>query len=310
MATALRVAYLGPPGTFTEAATLTLPEAGEATLDPRPSISDALDAVRTGAADRAVVPLESSIEGSVMLTLDELAFAAPALTIRAEVLLPITIALLARTTVALSDVRVVVSQPHAAAQCRGWLQAHLPTAEVRAASSTAEAARLVADSTEPMAALGAAVAAGEYGLSVLADAVGDHPDAVTRFVLVGPAAEPPPVATGADRTSAVAFIGDDHPGALLELLEEFAVRGVNLSRIESRPTKAGLGRYCFFVDCEGHVSEPRVGEALHGLKRRCADVRFLGSYPRGDDAAPGPLARGASESDFAAADAWLRDLRG
>ncbi|MEO6714818.1 MAG: prephenate dehydratase [Mycobacteriales bacterium] len=303
-----RLAYLGPPGTFTEAALLSVPEATFATFDPRPSIADAIAAVRRGDADAAMVPLENSVEGSVNITLDELAFGVDELAIRREVLLPITISLLARPGVALSDITAVLSMPHGAAQCRNWLGANLPTAAIEASSSTAEAARLVALSSDPIAALGAPIAAKEYGIDILVDDVGDNPNATTRFVLIGRADSAPPAPTGSDRTSAVVFIGDDHPGALLELLEEFAVRGVNLTRIESRPTKQGMGRYCFFVDTEGHVADARVGEALMGLKRRCADVRFLGSYGRADvvaSAVPG----GVRDEDFTGAADWLKRIR-
>jgi prephenate dehydratase len=304
----VRYAYLGPPGTFTEAALLQVAREPDAELVSRATVSEALDDVRTGATQRAMVPLESSIEGSVMLTLDELAFGPDVLTVRAEVSLPITMALLAFAGRTMSDVTTVLSHPHAAAQCRQWLSANLPGAAVVPTGSTAEAAVRVAEGEAGLAALGAPVASAEYGLAILADDVGDFPDAATRFVLVGPSAEAPPAPTGADRTSVVAFIGDDHPGALLELLQEFAVRGVNLTRIESRPTKSGLGRYCFFVDCEGHVAEARVGEALSGLRRKCVDVRFLGSYARAGDR-PTPQPAGATDADFDSAAAWLATLR-
>lgn len=301
-----RLAYLGPPGTFTEAALLTVPEARFATFDPRATITEAIAAVRRGDADAAMVPLENSVEGSVNFTLDELAFGPDELSIRREVLLPITLSLLARPGVALSDITAVLSMPHAVAQCRAFLDAHLPLAAVEATTSTAEAARLVALSREPIAALGAPIAAKEYGIDVLVNDVGDNPNAMTRFVLVGRSSAPPPAATGADRTSVVVFNDDDHPGLLLELLEEFAVRGVNLTRIESRPTKEAMGRYCFFVDCEGHVADARVGEALMGLKRRSAGVRFLGSYGRADVVrVSGP----GKEPEFAEATAWLARIR-
>jgi prephenate dehydratase len=306
----VRIAYLGPPGTFTEAALLTLPVAATAELVPAATITDALDGVRSGDVDAAVVPIENSVEGSVLLTLDELALRESAdLTIRAEVSLAVTLNLLGRKGLRLADIGAVLSMPHAAAQCRRWLRAHVPSAEVRATTSTAEAARQVSTSDEPVAAIGAEIAAREYGLEVLAADIGDNSAAATRFVLVGRADVAPPPPTGADNTSVVAFIADDHPGALLDLLEEFAVRGVNLTRIESRPTGAGLGRYCFFVDCEGHVAEPRVGEALSGLRRKCADVRFLGSYPRADGGATRPPP-GASADDFASAAEWLAAIRG
>ena len=304
----MRLAYLGPAGSFTEAALLTLDEARDAELDPRLTITDALDAVRTGVAAAALVPLENSVEGSVNRTLDELGFGPDQLAIRREVLLPITIALLARPGTELADISTVLSMPHAAAQCRRWLAANLAGAEVVETTSTSDAARQVAGGSTPSAALGAPGAAEQYGLAVLAPDVGDNPDAVTRFVLVGLSDAPPPPPTGADRTSVVEFIAEDHPGALLELLEQFAARGVNLSRIESRPTGAGMGRYCFFVDCEGHVAEARVGEALTGLRRTCAGVRFLGSYPRAD-ALPSTPARGCTDDDFATAGEWLAAIR-
>jgi prephenate dehydratase len=264
-----------------------------------------LDAVRSGEADHAIVAIENSVEGAVTATLDELA-AGPSLTIVAEVLLPVAFALLAREGTALADVKTVGGHPQAQPQCRGWLAANLPRAEWRPAASNAEAARQVAEGMLD-AALAGAFAASRYGLAVLADQVSDVRDAVTRFVVVGRAG-PVPAPTGADRTSLVAFLREDHPGALMELLTEFAVRGVNLTRIESRPTGDGLGKYCFSIDCEGHLDDARVGEALMGLRRVCADVRFLGSYPRCDGGAT-QVRPGTSDTEFAQAAAWLGRLR-
>jgi prephenate dehydratase len=274
-------AYLGPEGTFTQAAVREFDRGRQATQIPCPSIQATLDAVRSGAADRAVVPIENSIEGAVTATLDELA-AGPDLIIRAEVLLPIAFALLAREGTRLSDVKTVGGHPVAQPQCRRWLAANLPDAEWRAAPSNADAARQVADGYID-AALAGAFAAARYGLAVLADDVHDRDTAVTRFVSVS-LPGPPPAPTGADRTTVVAFLADDHPGALMEILSQFAVRGVNLTRIESRPTGERLGRYSFSIDCEGHVAEARVAEALMGLHRICGEVRFLGSYPRAEGA--------------------------
>jgi prephenate dehydratase len=303
-----RYAYLGPEGTFTEAAARQVPAADRSDLEPYASVPAALEAVRLGDVQGAVVPLENSVEGSVNATLDELMSGEP-LMITREVVLPVEFVLLARPGADLSDVRQVTTHPHAEAQCRGWLAEHLPGVRVLPASSTAAAAAAVAAPDSPYdAAISAPVAGERYGLVVLAKAIGDNPDAVTRFVLVtrpGPAPRP----TGADKTSLVAFIRDDHPGALLEILEQFATRGVNLTRIESRPTGVGIGRYCFAVDCEGHVEDARVGEALMGLRRTCADVRFLGSYPRADGVPP-TEAYGTANGDFADAAAWLRSLRG
>lgn len=300
-----RYAYLGPEGTFTEAALRTLPAAGRADLQPYPTVGAALDAVRAGEADGALVPIENSVEGSVPVTLDELALGEPVLITR-EVLLPVQFALLAKVGTTLEQVKRVVTHPHAEAQCRGWLRRNLPDVIVSRAESTAAAAVLVSGGQYD-AAIAAPIAAEHYRLTAIVNDLGDNPDAVTRFVLVArPAA--PSLPTGRDKTSLVAFIRDDHPGALMEILDEFAVRGVNLTRLESRPTGQAMGRYCFSVDAEGHVSDARVGEALMGLRRVCADVRFLGSYPRADNTAA-TVRPGTADADFTDAQRWLERLR-
>ena len=298
-------AYLGPAGTFAEAALRSL---ADAPADPIPaaSVAVALDLVRTGQVDRAVVPFENSVEGSVPTTLDELAGGRP-LRVVGEVLLPVSFALLVRPGTAMSDIGSVSTHPHAEAQCRSWIAANLPGLKVAPASSTADAARLVREKVFD-AAVSAPVAAKHYGLEPLVDGIQDNEGAVTRFVVVAqPGTLPAP--TGADRTTLVAYIADDHPGALLEILTEFAVRGVNLTRIESRPTGSGLGRYCFSVDAEGHVADARVGEALSALHRVCEDVRFLGSYPRAD-AVPPTTKPGVADGDFTEAADWLKRIRG
>ncbi len=297
--------YLGPAGTFTEAALRTLPAAAQAELTPYVSVAAALEAVRRAEVDGAVVPLENSVEGSVSTTLDELAHGSP-LQVTREVLLPVRFVLLGRGDIPQPDLRVVATHPHAEAQCRRWLRENVPQAEVVLAPSTADAARAVSEGRYD-AAIAAPIAADHYGLSVLAADVQDSAGAVTRFVLVrrpGPLPEP----TGADRTSLFAFIREDHPGALLEVLTEFAVRGINLSRIESRPEGDQLGRYFFSVDCEGHVADARVGEALSALRRVCADVRVLGSYPRADSRLTS-VRPGTSDTDFRDAADWLARLR-
>jgi prephenate dehydratase len=302
-----RYAYLGPEGTFTEAALRTVPAASRADLQPRPTVTAALDAVRSGTADGAVVPIENSVEGSVTVTLDELAAGDP-LIITREMAVPVRFALLARPGRDAFTVRTIATHPHAAAQCRRWLSAHHPNAEVVDVASTAQAAAIVAapDSVYD-AAIAAPIAAEHYRLAVLEHEIGDNAAAETRFVLVARPGPVPP-RTGTDKTSLVAFIRDDHPGALMEVLDEFALRGVNLTRIESRPTGAALGRYCFSIDCEGHLEDARVGEALMGLRRICADVRFLGSYARLDGATP-VVRDGTSDKDFDDAHAWLDRLR-
>ncbi|MFE3230424.1 prephenate dehydratase, partial [Nocardia sp. NPDC059228] len=261
---ATRYTYLGPEGTFTEAALRTLPEAATRELVPMVSVPAALDAVRHGDAAAALVPIENSVEGGVTATLDELASGEPLMIYR-EVVLPIAFALLVRPGTALSDIKTVTGHPVAQPQVRNWLRAHLPNALWESAASNADGARLVQEGRFD-AAFAGEFAAATYGLEALVTEIHDAENAETRFVLVGRPARPS-APTGADKTSVVVWLGEDHPGALLELLQEFAVRGVNLMLIQSRPTGAGIGNYCFAVDAEGHIADRRVGEALMGLKR-------------------------------------------
>ncbi|WP_395295010.1 prephenate dehydratase [Kitasatospora hibisci] len=299
---ATRYTYLGPAGTFTEAALRTLPEAATRELVPLASVPLVLDAVRGGEAAGAFVPIENSVEGAVTATNDELASGTPLMIYR-EVLLPIAFALLVRPGTELADIRTVTSHPVAQPQVRRWLAANLPEARWESAASNADGARLVAEGRFDGAFAGE-FAAPIYGLDPLVKEIADAHNATTRFVLVGrPGRVSSP--TGADKTSMVVWLPDDHPGALLELLQEFAVRGVNLMRIESRPTGEGLGSYCFLIDCEGHLADRRVSEALMGLKRICPQVRFLGSYPRGDQQASEHQRPGTSDADFTAAADWL-----
>ncbi len=275
---------------------------------PYATVGLALQAVRDGEVTAALVPIENSVEGGVTATLDNLAYGDP-LVITREVLLPVQFTLYGRPGRTLSDVRRILTHPHAAAQCRDWLASHHPAAEITEGGSTAAAAAEVADPQSRYDAAICAQVAGEmYRLTPLAERIADNLDALTRFVLVsrpGPVAPP----TGADKTTMVLFLREDHPGALLEILEQFASRGVNLCRIESRPTKRTLGDYCFSVDAEGHLDDARLGEALMGLHRTCSDVVFLGSYPRADQATVSVRA-GTSNADYAAAAAWLRRARG
>lgn len=302
-----RFAYFGPEGTFTEAALLTLPEAASAAREPFATVPAALDAVRRGDADAAMVPLENSIEGPVTTTVDDLADG-DALMIVGEVFLPVEFSLLVRPGTSLGDIKRICTHPHAYAQCRRWVAEALPDAEVSTGMSTAGAAMAVADPTSGFdAAISAPIAGEHYGLVPAAEHIADRAGAVTRFVLVRRPG-PPNEVTGSDRTSLMAYLTDDHPGALLEFLSEFAVRGVNLTLIQSRPTGDGFGRYRFWIDCEGHVADARVGEALMGLRRVCAEVRFLGSYPRADEMRP-EIRRGTHDTDFAEAAAWLTAIR-
>ncbi|HET7397234.1 MAG TPA: prephenate dehydratase [Intrasporangium sp.] len=303
-----RFGYLGPRGTFTQMALGAWVGAREAVQSPYGSVDAALDALRAGDIDAAMVPIENSVEGGVSATLDALATGEP-LVVVGEVLVPITFVLCARRGTSIEAVHAVGTHSHAWAQVRGWVGTHLPGATYVPTLSTAAAAAALGGEGEVVfdAAVCAPVAAANEGLDVLARDIGDVPGAVTRFVLVArPGTLPEP--TGADKTTVVLYQKDDHPGGLLELLEQFASRGVNLTRLESRPVGGEMGRYCFSIDLEGHVEDARVGETLMGLKRVCADVRFLGSYPRADGvrAAAPP---GTSEADFQAAAAWLAALR-
>jgi prephenate dehydratase len=300
-----RYGYFGPAGTFSHQAMLTLPPLAGEPL-PYPTVGFALDAVRAGEVSAVVVPIENSVEGGVTATLDNLAYGLP-LVITRELLLPVQFSLYARPGTKVTDVGHVLTHPHAAAQCRDWLAVNLPSAVVTEGGSTAGAAAEVADPDSRFdAAICARVAGEMFGLSALAEDIADNPDAITRFVVVARPG-PVPAPTGADKTTMAVFMREDHPGALLEILEQFASRGVNLCRIESRPTKRTLGDYCFSIDAEGHIEDARLAEALMGLHRTCADVIFLGSYPRADKTAP-DIRPGTSNSDYAAAASWLRKL--
>ena len=303
-----RISFLGPRGTFAEAALRTLKIADGADLLPAESVHAALRMVRTGESDLALVPIENSVEGAVTLTLDELTNGSP-LVIVDEAVLRVEFSLVAPDGVELTDIDRIATHPHAHAQVMGWLRANLPGAVVLPALSTAGAAAALLEVPRPFdAAIAQAIAAEIYDLRILADDIGDTKDATTRFVLVSRrGAMPDP--TGADKTTLSLFMHDDHPGALLAILTEFAVRGVNLTRIESRPTRRALGDYFFSVDLEGHVADARVAEAIMGLHRICLDVRYLGSYPRHDGKAP-VLRRGVTDADFAEATQWLGQLKG
>ncbi len=309
-----RYAYLGPEGTFTEAALRQVASPDEAEYLPQTDVASAIAAVRSGDADFAVVAIESTVEGGVTATLDSLATGAPLVLLR-EVLVPVQFTLAAAPGVRLQDVRRISAHPHAWVQCRRWLSHHLPqVVHVPATSNTAPAALIAGALREGSpadlgfdAALVPPPAVQTYGLDVLAQDVADNVAALTRFVVVGPPGEVPP-ATGADKTTLVVHLPDNEAGALLAMLEQFAARGVNLSRIESRPIGDALGRYSFSIDAEGHITDERVGEAIMGLHRRCPYVRFLGSYPRADAVEP-TVHVGTADSDFVGARTWLRAVR-
>jgi prephenate dehydratase len=291
----MRVAYFGPEGTFTQEALITA-TAGQDGLDlvPQPTIYDTVMAVHFGSAQRALVPIENSLEGSVNATLDALAMETEDVAIVGEVILPIRHCLIARTPLELSEIETVVSHPQATAQCARFIRSRLPQARVLAGSSTAEAVRTVAEHDGPWAALGNRLAAERYRCQVLRAGVEDVPDNETRFVWLGPAGAPPGGLTGPGAggsgmggepigpwKTAVVFwgVGSEAPGWLVRCLSEFASREVNLTRIESRPRKQGLGRYMFFLDLEGRDVDPHVADALAGLRGHVEVLRVLGSFP-------------------------------
>jgi len=269
-----RYAYLGPKGTFSEEALLAL---GVDDLEPVPcpSIEEVFAVVGAGRADAGIVPIENSVEGSVNATLDTLAFDSD-LTISAETVLEVRHALIAAPGTQLSDIREVVSHPHATAQCRKWLSRNLPNAEVAAANSTAEAVES-AVGQQGVAAVGTRLAAERYGGVVLSDSIEDFADNKTRFVVVD---RDQPARSGDDKTSLALFLHRDKPGALLMILSEFAYGEINLTKIQSRPTKRVLGEYMFFVDLEGHQTDAAVATALNCLRLKLRTVKILGSYPR------------------------------
>ncbi|NCD19590.1 MAG: prephenate dehydratase [Actinobacteria bacterium] len=300
----MRIAYLGPEGTFSEEAMLRY--APEAEGVPCVDVPSALDMVRMGEVDHAVVPIENSVEGGVNATLDTLAHGS-ALMIVGEVLVPITFTLVARPGTALEDVRTVGTHPHGWAQCRRWMHENLPEAvHVPTSSTAAGAAELASGEAEYDAGLCSRISAERYGVEILADGIADNWHAITRFVVVStPRRLPRP--TGADKTTLMVHLAHNEAGGLLDMLEQFAVRGVNLSRIESRPIGDSLGRYGFSIDAEGHVTEERMQAVLIGLHRVCPLVRFMGSYPSAEGR-PIRLRPGTSDADFIAARTWVRSL--
>ncbi len=283
----MRVAYFGPEGTFTQEALISA-TAGQEGLDlvSQATIYDTVMAVHFGSVQRALVPIENSLEGSVNATLDALAMETEQVAILGEVIHPIRHCLIARTPLELAEIETVVSHPQATAQCARFIRSRLPHATVLAGASTAEAVRTVAEHSGPWAALGNRLAAERYRCHVLRAGVEDVPDNETRFVWLGPAGAPPGLPGSAEAPlgpwkTAVVFwgVGSEAPGWLVHCLSEFASREVNLTRIESRPRKQGLGRYMFFLDLEGRDVEPHVADALAGLRAHVEVLRVLGSFP-------------------------------
>ena len=277
----MRVAFLGPAGTFTEEALrASAPTVLGADYEvvAMPTVYETVMAVQQGDADRAVVPIENSLEGGVAATLDALAGEAEGVRIAAEAVHPITHCLIARERVELSEVRLVVSHPQAMAQCARYLRERLPGAERSTAASTAEAIRQAVGAEAPVAAIGARLAAELYGGAVLDEGIEDTAGNFTRFVWLAPAGAP---ARGEPSKTSVVFWGfnDESPGALVAVLGEFSERDINLTRIESRPRRMRLGHYMFFADLEGSIGEPRVRQALDAVGSRVQTLRVLGSFP-------------------------------
>ena len=295
---------MGPSGTFTEQALLSQPDLAAADTRPIGSIPDVLNALVTDEIELGFVPIENAIEGAVNVTQDALAFDLDLL-IQREVVLDVQLNLLARPGASLSKVHTVISFPVAIAQCRAYLREHLPDAEIQVASSTADAARLVGEGADGLAAIANPLAAQLYGLEPLAQAIEDHTGNQTRFLLLARDGVPQP--TGHDKTSVVVYQRANEPGSLVTILHEFAARNIDLSRLESRPTRQGLGDYCFLFEFEGHIGDEVVADCLRDLKMKQGDVKFLGSYP----------AAGAADADrhrvtnerWRDADAWMQALR-
>ena len=302
-----RVAYLGPEGTFTETAARMLHLGDDTSLLACRDVLEVFRTVERGEAARGVVPIENTLEGSVTATLDALAFDTDLL-IHGELELPVNLVLAALPGTTLDTLVSVRSHVVALGSSRRWLAEHLPNVEQLASASTARAAEEVAELGTLHAAIVNPLAAERYGLAVLAEGLADRAGNMTRFVMVG---DHVPAPTGWDKTSLVVFIDTNRPGALLQLLEIFAARELNLTKIESRPTKTELGEYCFFIDVEGHLSDERVGDALATVKRTQRDVRLLGSYRRS-----GARQRAEAEriehddAAYRAAAAWVAEWRG
>jgi prephenate dehydratase len=299
-----RVGFLGPHGTFAEEALRSQPDLAAGEAVPFRDVPHVITAVEAGDVDLGIVPIENSIEGSITVTLDTLAFDTELL-VQREVDLPVSLHLCVAPGTKFSDITTVISHPNPLGQTRMWMAEHLPDATAVAANSTAEAAKQVAKSRKQgLASIGTRQGAANAGLEILASEIEDHPENQTRFVLVGYGV---PAPTGHDKTSIVCFQRQDRPGSLLAILQEFAARAINITKLESRPTKRDLGEYCFFIDFEGHLDDELVADCLRDLAAKQAKVKFLGSYPvAGDDS---HVRRKAVTKAWRDANKWLSGLR-
>jgi prephenate dehydratase len=297
--------YLGPAGTFTEAALAQVPQAVGQTWHPVNNVGQALDDVVAGRSVAAMIAIENTVEGGVSASQDALA-TIPNLRIIGEYLVNVNFVLVARPGTTLADVKVVNAHPVAYSQTHLWLDATLPAHEHIPATSNVAAAASLFDNDLADAAIAPPTITNHHDLTVLAENIGDNPDAQTRFVLVGRTTSLP-APTGSDKTSIIAELPDDNAGRLLEMLEQFATRGVNMSLLESRPIGDALGRYRFVIDLDGHIRDERVADALLGLKRFSPNVIFLGSYPRADRL-PITVSPRYDNSAFKDARTWLESL--
>jgi prephenate dehydratase len=302
----LTFAFLGPVGTFTELALAQVKEAKNAKKISVNHVAEAIELVISGKAKRAIIPVENSIEGGVSATLDALA-GTDKVRIYGEYLVPVTFNLVARPGTKLSDIKTISTHPVAYAQSRKWLLEKLPKHVHLPATSTAAAAAGLLTSEQADAAIAAPTITNHHKLITLAKNIGENKQAQTRFIQIG-LAEDLPKPTGADKTSVIVELPSDQPGSLLAMLEQFSTRGVNLTRIESRPIGDRLGRYRFNIDADGHVLDEAMGEALAGLHRFSPKVSFLGSYARADRQRS-KLEGNNSNKQYVDARAWLRKNR-
>jgi len=280
MAVNKKIAYLGPPGTFTEEALdKFIGDVSQIKKMPFPTITEVIKSVDRGEADEGLVPIENSIEGSVNITLDILTFESE-VKIIGEVTIPVKHSLIGKKKIKLGKIRRIISHPHATAQCRKFLAANLKGVEIIAANSTAEAVKILKKEDDDVAAIGTKTAAKIYDLEIIESDIEDNKDNKTRFVFIGNRIQPK---TGSDKTSMVCFLKEDRPGSLYNILKEFARRDINLTRLESRPAKKNLGDYVFMIDLDGHLHDKNVFEAIEVLRRGVYLVKILGSYPKWTD---------------------------
>lgn len=272
-----KIAYLGPPGTFTEEALdKFIKDISQVKKISFPTVADVIRSVDRGEADEGLVPMENSIEGSVNITQDILTFESEAKII-GEVTIPVKHSLIGKKKIKLDSIKKVISHPHATAQCRKFLSTNLKGAEVIAANSTAEAVKILKEENDDIAAIGTKTAAKIYNLEIIENDIEDNKDNKTRFVFIGNSIQPK---TGNDKTSIVCFLKEDRPGSLYNILKEFACRNINLTRLESRPAKKDLGDYVFIIDLDGHLHDENIFEAIEVLRRGVYLVKILGSYPK------------------------------